>query len=77
MDLEFAVPFISIPVKKTMDNIWGLGSVSAAANINVGAIVLAGAMVFGAAVVVPLISTLFQKQLHLSAQQRSKWHFML
>lgn len=67
------MPFVSIPVKKTMDNIWGLGPVSAIANINVGAVVLAGAMVFGTAVVLPFISTFFKKQLVLgNKRERGK-----
>lgn len=66
------MPFITIPVKRTMDNMWGLGSGSTAANINVGAMVLAGAMVFGAAVVIPMFSSFFQKQFFVGTNQRSK-----
>lgn len=59
--MEFAVPFISIPVKKTVDAAMGVWEGGALANINVGSIFLAGAVVLGAAVIIPLLTSLFFK----------------
>lgn len=58
MELNFAVPFVKIPVKKSMDATKG-----AMANINLGALVLAAATTFGAAVVVPGLLSILNKKM--------------
>jgi hypothetical protein len=57
MELAFNVPFITIPVKKSIDMAQG-----AIANVNIGAVVLAGAIAFGFAVLIPGIVILMSKK---------------
>lgn len=64
--MEFRVPFLSIPVKRAMETAqgWtqGLYGVPPSANVNVGALVLGGAVIFGAAVIIPLFSSFISKK---------------
>lgn len=66
VELEFRVPFLSIPVKKAVDSAmgWGsgLGGFPPSANLNVGAVVLAGVIVFGASVFLPALGAIFTKK---------------
>ncbi|XP_044745974.1 uncharacterized protein LOC123307646 [Coccinella septempunctata] len=57
VELDFTVPFITIPVKKSMALAQG-----SLANINVGAVILAGGLVVGISLIMPLILTFFSKQ---------------
>lgn len=56
MELSFAVPFVTIPVKKTIDATKG-----ALLNINLGAIILSGMVMLGAAFATPLLIHIFTK----------------
>ncbi|GJQ78373.1 hypothetical protein Trydic_g22199 [Trypoxylus dichotomus] len=57
IELSFNVPFVTIPVKKTMDATKG-----ALANINVGAVVLSGAMFLVTTFVAPFITHFLAKK---------------
>ncbi|XP_044264732.1 uncharacterized protein LOC123011392 [Tribolium madens] len=57
MELAFNVPFITIPVKKSVDMAKG-----AIANLNVGAVVLAGAIAFAFSIIIPAIAFLMSKK---------------
>lgn len=57
MELAFSVPFVTIPVKRTIDMANG-----AIANVNLGAVALAGAIAFGFAIVIPGIVLLLSKK---------------
>ncbi|XP_049826713.1 uncharacterized protein LOC126266551 [Aethina tumida] len=58
VDLEFSVPFIELPVKESLQMAKG-----AVANINVGALVLSGAVVLVIGVLGPLIISLISKKM--------------
>lgn len=60
VELDFAVPFIKIPVKKSVEMTKG-----AMANINLGALVLTGVLTFGAVVVVPALISILNTKLFL------------
>lgn len=66
VELEFRVPFLNIPVKKAAETMagWGQGvyGLPPKANVNIPALVLGGAVIFGAAVALPAITTLFTKK---------------
>ncbi|XP_050315863.1 uncharacterized protein LOC126750332 [Anthonomus grandis grandis] len=57
IDLDFNVPFITLPIKKSMET-----AKNALINLNVGAVVLAGVFIFGAAVTLPIILAFFNKK---------------
>lgn len=56
--MEFAVPFISIPVKRALDM-----SKGAVANFNIGSLLLSGAIVFVTAFVLPVALKLIDQKL--------------
>ncbi|KAL4702756.1 hypothetical protein ACJJTC_002296 [Scirpophaga incertulas] len=56
IDLDFSIPFISIPVKKTMDAAIGASGLGLPTiNINPASLALGGAVVLGTTVLVPLL----------------------
>ncbi|XP_059047381.1 uncharacterized protein LOC131842830 [Achroia grisella] len=57
INLEFSIPFISIPIKKGMDADFGFSSSLGlpAVNVNPTSLAIGGAMVIGASVLVPLL----------------------
>ncbi|GBP17929.1 hypothetical protein EVAR_7922_1 [Eumeta japonica] len=56
VDLDFTVPFISIPIRKSFNAmIGGEGFVFPTANINMAGLALGGAMVFGSVVILPIL----------------------
>ncbi|XP_045479483.1 uncharacterized protein LOC123684312 [Harmonia axyridis] len=63
VDLDFTVPFITIPVKKSMALAQG-----SLINIDLGAIVLAGGLVVGISLFMPLVLAFFSKQKTLPSQ---------
>ena len=67
MELAFNVPFLTIPVKKSMEMAKG-----AVANINIGAVVLAGMMVLGAAFAIPAIMALLSKHTSSGSHHRGE-----
>ncbi|XP_035449660.1 uncharacterized protein LOC118275704 [Spodoptera frugiperda] len=54
IDLDFTVPFLSIPVKKTMNSAYGLLDFPTI-NINPASLALGGAVVLGTSIAVPFI----------------------
>ncbi|XP_053613386.1 uncharacterized protein LOC128676940 [Plodia interpunctella] len=63
VNLEFSIPFLSIPVKKTMDSGFGLQSLGLpTVNLNPGALALGGAVVLGTTFVIPLLLKKFANQ---------------
>ncbi|PZC77816.1 hypothetical protein B5X24_HaOG202927 [Helicoverpa armigera] len=54
IDLDFTVPFISIPVKRTMNSAHGLLDFPLI-NINPASLALGGAVVLGTSIVVPFL----------------------
>ncbi|XP_066262505.1 uncharacterized protein [Euwallacea similis] len=57
LDLDFNVPFLTLPIKRSMDM-----AKTSLVNFNVGAILLAGVIIFGAAVALPVILMFFNKK---------------
>lgn len=57
MELSFTVPFITIPVKKTMEATKG-----ALANVNFGAILISGVILLAISVAAPFVSYLVSKK---------------
>ncbi|XP_060805209.1 uncharacterized protein LOC132902805 [Amyelois transitella] len=63
VSMEFSIPFLTIPVKKTMDDGLGLSSLGLPpVNINPGALALGGAIVLGTTIIIPLILKKFAYQ---------------
>lgn len=68
MELEFRVPFLSVPVKRAMETMQTMGWASVlggeipSANLNVAALVLGGVIILGSAVAVPAITALMSKK---------------
>lgn len=68
MELEFRVPFLSLPVKRAMETMntmgWGaaLSGNIPSANLNLAALGLGGAIIIGSAVAVPVLSALMSKK---------------
>ncbi|KAL3285595.1 hypothetical protein HHI36_000125 [Cryptolaemus montrouzieri] len=58
VELDFSVPFIKIPVKKSLSFAEGT-----LANINVGALVLSGGLVVGITLLMPILIGVFSKQM--------------
>ncbi|XP_075982930.1 uncharacterized protein LOC142981127 [Anticarsia gemmatalis] len=54
IDLDFNIPFIKIPVKKTTDSVYGLTEFPTI-NINPASIALGGAVVLGTTVLIPFL----------------------
>lgn len=71
MEIAFNVPFITIPVKKSVEAAHG-----AIANVNIGAIILGGAIAFGFAVVIPGVLFLFGKK-EYNTRSRGKVYYAL
>lgn len=57
LDLDFNVPFITVPIKKSMDM-----AKTSLLNMNIASLVLTGAIIFGAAVALPVILAIFNKK---------------
>ncbi|CAB3249404.1 unnamed protein product [Arctia plantaginis] len=65
IDLQFSIPFLKLPVKKTMDSAYGMIGLPSI-NINPAALALGGAVVLGTTVVLPF----FAKQVEASPLRR-------
>lgn len=59
VELAFNVPFMKIPVKKSVDTVKG-----AVANVNVGAVALSGGLILATVGLFPAISWLLSKKSH-------------
>ncbi|KAJ8723734.1 hypothetical protein PYW07_007714 [Mythimna separata] len=70
IDLDFTVPFLSIPVKKTMNSAYGMLDFPTI-NINPASLALGGAVVLGTSIVVPLILKFYANE-HSERYSRSK-----
>uniref|UniRef100_A0AAR5PCU0 Uncharacterized protein n=1 Tax=Dendroctonus ponderosae TaxID=77166 RepID=A0AAR5PCU0_DENPD len=57
IELDFNVPFITLPIKKSMDM-----AKTSMVNLNVGALALTGVILFGSVVALPIILTLLNKK---------------
>lgn len=67
VELAFNVPFLKIPVKRSLDSVKGF----AMANVNVGAIALSASLILGAMGALPVISWLFTKKTHYPHRSKS------